>query len=100
MKWRLESVFKVYVVLLVALLLWSFWASAAETNPPPSTNVIVGADRLNTLISSEQKSYLTFGLDKVEVLHHELFDIPAWQYIASLVYIFLAFIVSKLADWL
>lgn len=102
MKWRLESVFKVYVVLLVALLLWSFWASAAETNSPPATNVVAGVDRLNNLISVEGNRYLTFGLDKVEVLQRDIFHfgIPAWQYLASLIYIFLAFIVSKLADWL
>jgi MscS family membrane protein len=100
MKWRLESVFKMYVVLLVALLLWSVWASAAETTPA-RTNVVAGGvgNTTNVFISLEDNPYLTFGLDKVPALKREVFGIPAWQYLASLIYIFLAFIASRLADW-
>lgn len=44
---------------------------------------------------------LTFGLDRVPVLNrYKIFEIPLWQYIASLIYIFLAFYVSKLLDFL
>jgi MscS family membrane protein len=44
---------------------------------------------------------LTFGLDNFEVLRHNaLFGIPLWQYCASLIYIFLAFYVSKILDYL
>jgi MscS family membrane protein len=44
---------------------------------------------------------LTFGLDRVGLLdRHKLFDIPLWQYAAALIYIFLAFYVSKLLDFL
>ncbi len=42
---------------------------------------------------------LTFGLDKIEVLNQQWpSGIPLWQYFASLIYIFLAFCVSKLLD--
>jgi MscS family membrane protein len=44
---------------------------------------------------------LTFGLDRIPVLETaKLFDIPLWQYCASLIYIFLAFYVSKFLDYL
>jgi MscS family membrane protein len=44
---------------------------------------------------------LTFGLDRVPVLDRiKLMRIPLWQYLASLVYIFLAFYVSKFLDYL
>ena len=44
---------------------------------------------------------LTFGLDRIPVLNrYKIFEIPLWQYIASLIYIFLAFYVSKLLDFL
>lgn len=44
---------------------------------------------------------LTFGLDRVPILEaHKVFDIPLWQYCASLIYIFLAFYVSKCLDFL
>jgi len=45
-------------------------------------------------------AWLNFGLDKIEPLKETWFDIPIWQYIASLIYIFLAFYVSKLLDFL
>jgi len=44
---------------------------------------------------------LTFGLDRIPLLEgYKVFDIPLWQYCASLVYIFLAFYVSKTLDFL
>jgi MscS family membrane protein len=44
---------------------------------------------------------LTFGLDRVKILEKiKPLGIPLWQYIASLIYIFLAFYVSKTLDYL
>jgi len=44
---------------------------------------------------------LTFGLDRVPFLNrNKVADIPLWQFVASLVYIFLAFYVSKTLDFL
>lgn len=44
---------------------------------------------------------LTFGLDRVSFLNrNKVFDIPLWQFVASLIYIFLAFYVSKFLDFL
>ncbi len=45
-------------------------------------------------------AWLNFGLDQVQPLKTTLFEIPLWQYLASLIYIFLAFYVSKLLDLL
>ncbi len=42
---------------------------------------------------------LTFGLDKAEFLTTAFLGIPLWQYCASLIYIFLAFYVSKGIDF-
>lgn len=45
--------------------------------------------------------WLTFGLDRVPLLtKYKPLGVPLWQYCASLVYIFLAFYVSKTADYL
>lgn len=44
--------------------------------------------------------WLTFGLDKVEVLQVPLLGNPLWQYVAALLYIILAFYASKLFDGL
>lgn len=44
---------------------------------------------------------LTFGMDRIRFLnHHKIFGILLWQYAASLIYIFLAFYISKLLDYL
>jgi MscS family membrane protein len=43
---------------------------------------------------------LTFGLDRVPAFKREFLGNPIWQYIASLIYIILAFYVSKLLDLL
>jgi MscS family membrane protein len=45
-------------------------------------------------------AWLTFGLDRVEFLRGTFLDIPLWQYVASIIYIFLAFYVSRLLDHL
>lgn len=42
---------------------------------------------------------LTFGLDKVDFLTTTVMSIPLWQYCASLIYIFLAFYISKAVDY-
>jgi len=44
-------------------------------------------------------AWLHFGLDRIDALKETLFDIPLWQYLASFIYIFLAFYVSKLFDF-
>jgi len=44
-------------------------------------------------------AWVNFGLDRIEVLRKPLFEIPLWQYLASLIYVFLAFYFSKLLDF-
>ena len=51
---------------------------------------------VNVRINNEA---LTFGLDKIEFLTTPMLGIPLWQYCASLIYIFLAFYVSKAIDF-
>src|SRR5207244_9188588 len=44
--------------------------------------------------------YLTFGLDRIPILtQNKLMGEPLWKYVASLIYILLAFFLSKLIDW-
>lgn len=56
-------------------------AAAARTVPPSGTG-------------------LTFGLDRMSWLQTELLGNPLWQYLASLLYVVLAFYASKLVDFL
>jgi MscS family membrane protein len=52
-------------------------------------------------VAQFQDSYLTFGLDRISVLReHKVLATPLWKYLASLIYILLAFCLAKLIDWL
>jgi len=42
----------------------------------------------------------SFGLERIEVLQGTLLGIPAWQYLATFAYIVLAYVASRLVDWL
>jgi MscS family membrane protein len=92
MKVRFEAVFKIYVVCLVVLLLWSFWAHAQPSNVvrEPSS-----AQRISTNAAN-----LSFGLDQVSALDQSILGVPLWQYLASIIYIGLAFLVARILDWL
>ncbi len=95
MKVKFEAVFKVYVVCLVALLGWCVWANAQDTTNSSPKSAAASSQRSlpSTNIS------LDFGLKNVEALQRPLFGIPIWQYLASLIYIVLAFIAARLLDW-
>lgn len=46
------------------------------------------------------KTWLTFGLDRIEFLQTPWLGNPLWQYLASIIYIVLAFYAAKLVDFL
>lgn len=67
----------------------------------PTNGAVLGPRSTAELVIPEGRNtaWLNFGLDRVQILKTTLFDIPLWQYLASLIYIFLAFYVSKLLDF-
>ena len=90
----------------------------AVTNPPYTliiSNVAVGNFVLSAKVTDADgktsasapvqirvhpsETWLTFGLDRVDALTYEVFEIPIWQYLAAFIYIFLAFYLSKLVDF-
>jgi MscS family membrane protein len=83
------------MLILVGLLLCSFWAQAQTVTgaaTPPATESAPA-------IPGPPKVWLTFGLDRLAPLRYAPFaDIPLWQYLSSLTYIFLAFYVSRALD--
>src|SRR5437016_13965236 len=109
MKRKVDRVLNSGVLSLVALLLWSVWA-AAQTNPPaPATNAVrstaagasLNGERSGRDRARAERVSLTFYLDQVSVLNTATaFGEPLWKYIASLLYIFLAFYLSKFLDYL
>ena len=114
MRLKFETFYKSMMFVLAGLLVFSIWAGAQTTNAPAvaaavskgiiTNEVPVEAD---TAVSVGKTNFtiggtevpLSFGLDQFELLRHPILGIPAWQYIASLIYIFLAFYISKFLDY-
>ena len=68
-------------------------ASSAPARATHATNLL-------TQLAGERADVLTFGLDSFEPLRTPFLGNPLWQYLASLIYIVLAFYVAKFLDWL
>jgi MscS family membrane protein len=86
-------------------MLWAIYASAQPT--PAPTNAITApaptgtiADRLAIFEQSLGEHDPLFHLHRLPVLReYKLFGQPYWKYLASLIYIFLAFLVSRGLDF-
>src|ERR1035437_1205913 len=101
---------KVCGFLMGWLLVGAIWASAQTTNP----SVVAGSAQAQeaavtanktaaaAVVSTGQtnQGFLTFGLDRVAWLQPKLWGNPRWKFLASLIYLVLAFYVSKLLDYL
>jgi MscS family membrane protein len=106
MKRKYQIYFNTFIACLVLLLAWSVWNSmaqgvrtnAAATNAP-ATNAVVqppeslGAQHLDVATDWLQELSRKFPFLRRVILGNEL-----WKYLASLLYIFLAYYLSKLAD--
>lgn len=121
MKLKFETVYRGFLGLCLLILLWSFYASAqtnvtVDTTTSSNTTVTVTrevskggepteaekkqkeAEEKKKLV---QQDWLTFGLDKYPPFKDTVvMGNPLWKYISSLIYIFLAFYVSKFLDFL
>ena len=106
MKWRFEWLYRLGLAVLLLTAFWAVWASAqpAGTNAPTSTQTNQPGTVEKSLGDLEKKmseSDWIFHLDRMEVLRaHTMFGQPLWKYISSLIYVFLAFYVSKFLDFL
>ena len=99
-KWKCLGLSAVlWTLLWLALPPWL----AAQTNAVVATNAparATPATNLLTQLAAERHELLTFGLDNFEPLRTTFLGNPLWQYLASLIYIVLAFYVAKFLDWL
>ncbi len=95
-----------------SLLVWCIWSGALAADAPAApvagTNVVRAATQATELAQQlvsrdfieTHRSELSFGLDGVSVLQPPLMGVPRWEYLASLIYILLAFYASRCLDWL
>ncbi|HON07044.1 MAG TPA: mechanosensitive ion channel family protein [Verrucomicrobiota bacterium] len=99
MKIKLNSFFNVYIGVLVAVLLFAVWADAQTTvtNLASTTNNAPAALSSSQAISTHS---LTFGFDQIEIFRILILGYPIYQYIASLIYISIAYLGTLLIDFI
>lgn len=99
MKIKFETGYRTLLVILLVLWAWSIWAavqSGTNQAAPAKTSSLA----LVRSMEQWQEEPVTFGLDEVGFLReHTVLHQPLWKYLASLIYILLAFYVAKLLDW-
>jgi len=98
MKLKFDMLFRGALFLLVLAWGWGLWASAqtATNKPAPATNQ---PSSLVGRVEHWEENPVTFKLDEIPVLKEVRFlGEPLWKYLASLIYILLAFLISKLIN--
>ncbi|HTL59611.1 MAG TPA: mechanosensitive ion channel domain-containing protein [Candidatus Limnocylindrales bacterium] len=94
---KFQHLFRGSLGLLVVFWAWALWAAVVATNSPSGTtnqtsSLVQGVERLS-------EHPLTFKLDEVAFLRDYTFlGEPLWKYVASLIYVLLAFYAAKLID--
>jgi MscS family membrane protein len=101
MKLKFETLFRTALAVLVAGLFWSLWANAqTESTNRPSVFAPPSTNNLAARLSQIDEDYVSFGLNQVGFLRdHAILGQPLWKYGASLLFVFLAFYVSKFLDF-
>ena len=104
---RSDWFLRLWTLALGALLAGAILAQAPTTNTPatnaPASPGLANPVTLNEsqrAFIAENRSLLTFGLDQVQLLQPKVFHRPLWQYLATLIYIVIAFQVARFVDWL
>lgn len=110
MRSKIETILKASRVRFALILLGSLFVTtalrAAEAPVAGATNaVVVSTNGLTPLIvlpdlDVTNHVYLTFGLNRVDALQGKFLGNPAWQYFAFLIYVVLAYLLSKIFDLL
>jgi MscS family membrane protein len=101
MRLKFETAFRGAMICLVITFVLGLWASA-QTNTNQAPNTATNApSALFRMVEHAQEHPLTFGLDQIKPLREtQILGEPVWKYLASLIYLLLAFYVSKLIDWI
>src|SRR6267143_4227172 len=101
MKIRFETCFRGVMGLLLVAMLWGLWAGAQTVThqPESSAGATNHSSTLARGVTRLDDHFLTFGLDKIAILRETVIvGEPLWKYVASLIYILMAFYVAKLID--
>ncbi len=97
MKWRFEWVYRVALAALFGMACWSVWAG---TQAPAGADAPAAAGSILNTTNQTATVTFAFHLDKVKFLtEHTVLDQPLWKYLASLIFVVLAFCAAWLLDW-
>lgn len=90
------------LLVLTLLLIGSVHAQTSSTpnSTQGSTNQTDVLAESHMRFIDQNRELLTFGLDRVPALQSEIAWHPLWQYIATLLYVAIAFVAAKLVDWI
>ncbi len=104
MKLQFKSVLRVYVAICLMTLGWCFWSNAQTVESAPTNRVATAQVKEDPAVKKPKapadEYVLTFGLDEIQVLREFApFGNPLYKYLATLIYILLAFYVSKFLDF-
>lgn len=104
MKLNFKPFFRGGVFLIVCVVFCFICVSGqngVQTNSTLSTRALENPEsEVSTGSRLDKDMHLTFGLDRISFLQREVpSGIPLWQYPASLIYILLAFVLSKCLDF-
>ncbi len=102
MKWRFQWLYRLSLALLLVIAFWAVWSPAQSiTNSPVPTAPTNAPAAAGSPAPTEKFQALSFGLDEIAFLKaHSFLGQPLWKYLASVIYIGLAFLVAKLMDLL
>jgi MscS family membrane protein len=102
--WKFQWCYRLFLAACVTGALWAVYASAqtaatktgATTNAVSTGSLATKLQGLETILAERDP---LFHLDKIGMLRdYEFFGQPYWKYLSSLIYIFLAFLISKTLD--
>ena len=89
------------VIVVLVFLVTSLTASAQDAQATAApTQAVAQAAASQTEAAAKPSSQPTFGLDRLPALRYEALGYPLWQYVASLIWVVLAFLLATVADWL
>ncbi len=109
MQKRFEFIFRGFLVLMLVGIVWSVWNAAAQSTnttvtTTDTTDAIVEVDDQTVSIRKKAIQQTPAWIEQLAVhlpfLKRTLWGNELWKYIFSLIYIFLAFYISKFLDYL
>ena len=99
MKWRFAWCYRLGLAVLLVVAFWALWANAQSATNPPANDPSLASAQPAPPKAQLSEHALTFGLDRINFLREQVvLEQPLWKYLASLIYIALAFCVAWLMD--